>query len=393
MRNALPGHRWYTLPPAGTQLDEEMLRHRSLFQPNSIFGTYAQQGMRKLVAYWPLNDANSARGIPDIVSKGFKHGATLGSGASLVGGLYGQAVRLDGTSNGYIAVANSAEFDLDTQSVWFWFKTNQSANPIALLSRHDTNSSNGYLFWIDSNAIKLLLKGSGIDALTLTGPSVRDGAWHMAGAVIRSDSSFRECRLYVDGVLVASDSTVQPMNFNSQVTRWGKSIDSFWTGFNGDIIPGGIFNTELSFADFQQLYFEPFCLFKPPTVRSYTRIISSEVLDSLSSALSVGSTFLSTEFPDSFSSPISVGGDFQTATIESPILVGSLYDFAVAIVDEFSSAISVGSTFDIEPGFSSAISVGSTFESDATINLVEGILVGSVFDGNSGALASNRYRF
>ncbi len=178
-------------------------------------------------ACWPL-DENSGTIAYD--SMGVNDGTV--NGASWTTGVNGSALSFDGV-NDYMQIDDPV-IDGYPFTVCAWIRTNASGDDMVIASLADSSRSNSYYgIFIDHP------RGIGIRARNTAtrevfgSTDVADGQWHYVVGVFASDS---ERRLYVDGVLEATDTSASTYNSDADAWstgRWPTSLPDAY--FEGDI--------------------------------------------------------------------------------------------------------------------------------------------------------------
>lgn len=138
----------------------------------------------------------------------------------------GRAITLNG-STGYVSGPNSTQTNLNTFSVEIWFRTATAGGKLIGWGNVRTGSSSQYdrQLYIDSTG--LLEFGVYPNAVkTIASPDrVTDGAWHQAIGTLSPAGQF----LYLDGQLVASNTTVTTGQAGTGYWRIGYDNLSAWT--------------------------------------------------------------------------------------------------------------------------------------------------------------------
>lgn len=158
-----------------------------------------------LVGHWKLDDEGT--GILSD-SSGNNHSGTLMGGASLVPGLFGEAVEIATTGDrveitGFAGVTGSK-----SRTICAWIKTETTGE---IVSWGVNSAGQKWIFRVqtsDGNAGAIRIEVNGGYAVAST--DVRDGQWHHVAAVLVDDGTpdANEIKLYLDGseeVLSATD--------------------------------------------------------------------------------------------------------------------------------------------------------------------------------------------
>jgi hypothetical protein len=193
----------------------------------------------KLVHHWTAdgnyNDAvDGANGIPS--------GAVTATGEGIIGS---NSFSFNGTT-GYISTGTAGSIaGTGNFSVSAWVKTT-SNSPMVVIQQRAPGSINGeYMFKIGGNhnnsilnpgKVYLLVFGSGspvVDLFSTT--TVNDGKWHQ----IVGERDGSNLRIYIDGNLSASGSTVVPVSFTNSISttigRDARDNNSYFSGLIDDI--------------------------------------------------------------------------------------------------------------------------------------------------------------
>lgn len=155
------------------------------------------------------------------------------------------AVFTGGTGYGYSVTANDSSY----RAVSFQVKTTQTAGTVGLVGHHNSSgSAQGYTVIMQADGtLQLQAKVGSSQAFLLVGThSVNDGAWHSVALNLTFGLGLNA--IYVDGVLDASvpgsggtlwGGTTQPL-------RIGRTVDTFWTAFDGNICDVRVYSALLT---------------------------------------------------------------------------------------------------------------------------------------------------
>lgn len=206
------------------------------------------------VGYWRLGES-SGTSVADLSvtgNNGTYTGVTL-SQAGAISGDPNTAVTFTGSSSSYLEIPSHSAYDLTTGSVAFWFKTSTGTG--MLFGRHDAASSfNGVnLFVGGTGAVSLQIKSATLQTGVSTAAGFNNGSWHLV-VLNFSQANGGTNRIYVDGISAASFTNSFAWNFNNQVIRVSRSLDSFWSNFSGEIDELAIFPAQLTQAQITALY-------------------------------------------------------------------------------------------------------------------------------------------
>lgn len=158
------------------------------------------------VGHWKL-DENTGTSAFDTSSRG--NTLTLSS-ASWSFGKFNSGWNGDGGK--YLSRSDDADFDViasENMTISFWFKSDSATNPSGNEYLMDKENGTGYGLYMTTGG--LLTYGIDSDGTwtpadtAATSADVYDGSWHHAAAV---KTGTAKIELYVDGVLVGTDSTI-----------------------------------------------------------------------------------------------------------------------------------------------------------------------------------------
>lgn len=174
----------------------------------------------------------------DVTGRG--NAATLSGGPLWVQGPgYGMALDYDGT-NDYSEISSSTDLS-STACTWAAsFRTSQSVaatNPWIFGRAGSVFSEEGVYFHISQTTG--YLRGSVKDAADyvadITGTvAVNDGLWHRVHLVVTGGTTSDTVSLYLDGVLVGTDTPDRSWSFGANPARTAISTDVFWGYLDGE---------------------------------------------------------------------------------------------------------------------------------------------------------------
>lgn len=175
----------------------------SLFPNRAIFSRIWWD--RLTVGSWKL-DETSGSAAADSASGDYP-GSIVGATRE-TGGKFGGALHFDGNGD-YVDLGDPADgaFDFDAAqdfSLSAWVKTGQTGKIQYIAGKGDTNAAYWLRFEADNTIRFLLDYGSTYDAAQSTA-AYADGKWHHVAGVADRDAGLR---LYVDGVLVGQDNSL-----------------------------------------------------------------------------------------------------------------------------------------------------------------------------------------
>lgn len=159
---------------------------------------------------------------------------------------------LNGSSN--FAYFGTQQTNPTTFSLEVWFKTSTIGGKLLGFGSATTGSSGNYDRHLYINSSGLLVFGiyNGACYTISTGSSVADGKWHQAVATLAPSGTYAGMRLYLDGSLVASDTThATPQNFNGywrvgydNIGSWPNSPSNYY--FTGDLRYASVYSVVLT---------------------------------------------------------------------------------------------------------------------------------------------------
>jgi len=202
-----------------------------------------------LVGWWPGDgDANDIGG-------GALHG-TLTNGALFAAGEVGQAFSFDGV-NDYVDVADSAALEVSSQltlMAWIRPQAGAFANHGNIFSKFGTQGNWAYQMSVTPNGrFGLKVSGNGTSAsefLSSPGTLLPD-TWALVAATFQAGA----VRLYIDGVLVDSETTRIPSIFDSGTTRPSVGGDPIGVQFFAGLIDEvQIYSRALSVLEIRAAY-------------------------------------------------------------------------------------------------------------------------------------------
>ncbi len=211
-----------------------------------------------LVGYWKMDEtsANSCTGAANdsCDSSGNGNDGAWSASTTTTTGKYINATTYDGI--GDLTNIPSSTLYNNTTSTWsFWFKsTDAVAAPMGIAGRHDSSgSANGLTFWFNTGGTPIVSVKNGVGgSVDIIGDAVaNDGSWHHLAFVVNGTSA---AYLYIDGILNDTNTPPAGWNFNSQPVRIGKTSDTFWADYNGQIDDFRIYSRALSREELNLLW-------------------------------------------------------------------------------------------------------------------------------------------
>ena len=210
----------------------------------------AQIPTNGLIGYWPFS--GNANDMSGNVYNGTVNGATLTTDRF---GNTNSAYSFDGISN-YISTADIDLQDTATISVWVYPVGTMGA----LVDKDmDANSNSGYAFiYNNSNTYGLYAhvgwSGNANNNIFPSNNNLLLNQWHHCVLSLNNGTA----KIYVDGLLVYTQTSVNPTTQNNDLLLFGKSV---WGGnlFSGKLDDIRIYNRPLNSSEVTTLYNENIC--------------------------------------------------------------------------------------------------------------------------------------
>ena len=162
-------------------------------------------------------------------------------------------------STSYIDIVDNSVYRPTTGTWVLWTKLTSAPGSVtsAIMSKHSSSSSvNGIIIGATtSGTISGQVKnGSSSQSVTCTSCTINDSNWHMVALTFTPT----QAQYYFDGVASTATSlaTVSGWTFDTSSLRLGKSVDSFWSLYNGSIDDVRIYKRVLTSTEIQALYKE-----------------------------------------------------------------------------------------------------------------------------------------
>jgi len=211
---------------------------------------FAQVPTNGLIGYWPFS--GNANDISGNAYNGTVNGATLTTDRF---GNANSAFSFNGTSN-YISTADIDLQDTATISVWVYPVGTMGA----LVDKSmDANSNSGYTFiYNNSNPWGLYAhvgwSGNTNNNILLSNNFISLNQWHHFVLTLNNGTA----KIYVDGILVYTQTGVNSTTQNNDILLFGKSV---WGGnlFNGKLDDIRIYNRPLDPTEVSSLFNEGVC--------------------------------------------------------------------------------------------------------------------------------------
>jgi len=213
------------------------------------------------IAWWPFNGSTN-----DVI--GTNHGEWMDGEPSYTSGLLGQAITLDGTTNGpYVRVPDNPSLEgMSNLSVSVWAKKDDPSVGGQLFKKHvsyDLFINKAFDF--DGYVRHITTESADLHGTTVT--NMQDAAWHHYAIVYDGTNAMG----YVDGTEVASAELSGAVNEYPHDLYIGK--DPWGEAFAGAIDEMKLFTNALSIAEVEALAAEGWTVSIPPEIRTATMII------------------------------------------------------------------------------------------------------------------------
>lgn len=211
----------------------------------------------ELQAYYRFDDQSEAAVVQNLGTLGDAADGSFVGNSEIVNAP-DRALSFDGVDD-VVTIANTANLDATaaTWSIWIksdgtWGSDNDDAGAgkgsAVVMGRASTGiSENGLnLMLTNSGTVSLNAKDATTDAISLTGTtSLTDNKWHQI-TVSYNQANGSLQKVYVDGVLEVSGSASRAWAFSGQELTVGKSIDTFWEEYEGQVGDVHIYNRQLT---------------------------------------------------------------------------------------------------------------------------------------------------
>ncbi len=206
-----------------------------------------------LVGYWKM-DENTGTSASD--ASGNSNTLTL-STSSWTTGKYGTS--WSGSGSSYLSRADDSDFDFtntDELTISLWYKTSSTTNAADyLVTKYSLGSDLGYYLSFDGSSGTLsFITGDGLNFDSVsTSADVYDAQWHHVSVVKKGTT---DMRLYLDGVLQSTDSSITSGDFSTGTLLYVGDINGLGGGnaFNGTIDELRIYRRALNPTDVSALY-------------------------------------------------------------------------------------------------------------------------------------------
>lgn len=205
-----------------------------------------------LVGHWPLSEDSGSTAYD--YSGNENHGSVTGAGPAGTGTVAGpfgnSAYSFDG-SDDFVSTSGLNFFSTDsffTISAWF----SEGGDTQRILSRRDTSNGDRIELFINSGVGCVVDDDAGNVATLTSSESVVNTGWRHV--LFTFNGSLDTVQLFLDGVLVGSDSTSMSGTLNvsnPDIGRRGGDNDNYFTGNIADV---RIYNRILSPQEVQYLY-------------------------------------------------------------------------------------------------------------------------------------------
>ena len=151
-----------------------------------------------------------------------------------------------------ITIPANADFNTGTGTICFWVLTAPlpgSGNGIILFDRRTTA---GTLMFYDTGGVVNFQAAGGVNGFTAGG--IGDGAWHHV-AMTYDQSSGGIVSIYIDGNLSGSQANTAAWSWpTNQEIELGRSHDTYWQNFNGEMDDFRIYNRILTSTEVSSVF-------------------------------------------------------------------------------------------------------------------------------------------
>jgi hypothetical protein len=189
-----------------------------------------------LVGYWKLNEASGT--ITDSSVSG--NSGTATSVTYNQRGVFGRAIKFDGTASKIVGSNSPYNFGDTTFTVTAWIKCNNANGSVAA----EGGFSGGWLVGTNATVPLIITKGSGGDSMVVTGSTTiaTDNKWHHVAYVITTSTTVTNNNtaiIYVDGVSETLSFT-KTRTYLQSLTNWSigsraAGASSFFSGLIDDV--------------------------------------------------------------------------------------------------------------------------------------------------------------
>jgi hypothetical protein len=219
---------------------------------------------------------------PNVVTNGMVACWDVGNRASYPGGVpsvIGAITDLLGTSNGtlsnlsafndanlgslqfngfnsYIDVGNASALQItDAITLAGWYRPADSGPDRAIVAKYDASSQKAYKLYSTGGVVRAMFSSDGTtDSVALVDPSSSSAdVWHYAVATNDGSGGANTALLYVDGILVDSETGIASIHNSTVTAQIGHQNSPYVPAtFNGFIAHVAIYNVALSDEDVAQ---------------------------------------------------------------------------------------------------------------------------------------------
>ena len=234
-----------------------------------LFGICAPSLRAGLVAHWTFDESS---GTTAHDSTGNYDGTLFGGATFVSGGVSGNALSLNESTNSYVDVGTSFPgFTSGDFSLSIWVKTTQTSQQWAI-SKHDAQGQpeggpNGYALFLNQSGgvygnqggatfYNSAYSGHETNSTTL---NLNNGQWHMITGVFNSANNTDQ--IYIDGTLENTNSGRSPVANNSPLIIGGvgetNGNNTPFGLFTGLIDDAQVYNNALTSTEVEYLYQHP----------------------------------------------------------------------------------------------------------------------------------------
>lgn len=204
-----------------------------------------------LVSLWTLDEGSG--NVTDSI------GGLVGTptGTTVVSGIKNNSRNFNSSSD-IITITSSAALNQSVSiSVAAWIKTSNATGIV--VNKDNTASNRQYSMLVSSNSARFLIFQTSATFSNANAGVVNDGKWHLIiGTCDTSASGDGKSRMYVDGVLTATGTTVLASIFTSATDFTIGQRQSSSLPLAGNIDDVRVYSRALSAADARELYNQGF---------------------------------------------------------------------------------------------------------------------------------------
>lgn len=211
------------------------------------------------VAWWKFDETSGGTAFDSV---GSVNGVLSGANTFVTGGVSGNALSNPLGANNFVTMTNTFGFVGGSFTASAWIKTTStSSSNTVILSKHTTNSLNGWMLRLNRDTANYGQVGQAsfyVSASTGNTPAgtttVTDGSWHHVAGVYSGGVA----SIYVDGVFQAQRSTGLNANAAPFMVGGVRLQNGTFTGaFDGLIDDAQIYDRALNGSEISYLFANP----------------------------------------------------------------------------------------------------------------------------------------